>query len=346
MVGKKIVLQLISLSVYYIIIFLLLFEIFSYISTQFNLLIFNDTPVYNSTQLRDDNDWRIKDPIIGSWHKPFTKDHHVTRCFDVEYRSNNIGARDDKNYNFETFNNSIILIGDSYAEGIGVNLDKTFSKIIEKKLKKNVINLGVAGSNVKDHYKRFSKFVKNDNFSEIIYFFLPANDYIVEKKINHDNEFKLKNKKKFISLILTLRSKIKEYLAYYTYSYNALRSIDFLILNKDKTMNNYSYKYNDETSIDNTFDFIEKIIQIKNKKKTLILIPIRKDFQHNGEDKSYKNLYWYKQLTVLAEKNNTKVIDLYDFIDLNIQYKYFHNCDLHWSNFGNESVANFFLQSL
>ena len=92
--------------------------------------------------------------------------------------------------------------------------------------------------------------------------------------------------------------------------------------------------------------FIEKIIQIKNKKKTLILIPIRKDLQHNGQDKSYKNLYWYKQLTDLAEKNNTKVIDLYDFLNLNVQYKYFHNCDIHWSNFGNESVANFFLQHL
>jgi hypothetical protein len=90
MIGKKIILQLIPLFVYYITIFLLLFEIFSYISTQFNLLIFNDTPVYNSTQLRDDNDWRIKDPIIGSWHKPFGKDRHVTRCFDIEYRSNNI----------------------------------------------------------------------------------------------------------------------------------------------------------------------------------------------------------------------------------------------------------------
>ena len=38
-------------------------------------------------------------------------------------------------YNFKTYENSIILIGDSYAEGIGVNLDKTFSKIIEKNLK-------------------------------------------------------------------------------------------------------------------------------------------------------------------------------------------------------------------
>ena len=29
-------------------------------------------------------------------------------------------------------------------------------------------------------------------------------------------------------------------------------------------------------------------------------------------------------------------------MDLNKQYKYFHNCDHHWSNFGNEFVANIF----
>ena len=339
---KNNLLKLILLLFYNFIIFLLFFEIFSYTSTQFNLLIFNETPVYNSTQHKDGNDWRIKDPIIGGWHKPFAKDRHVTRCFDVEYRSNNIGARDDKIYDFKTFNNSIILIGDSYAEGIGVNLDKTFSKIIEKNLKKNVINLGVAGSDVKDHFKRFNKFVINDNFSEIIYFFLPANDYIEVNKVDYDNQIQLKDKKKSLPLPLILQGKIKEYLIYYTYSYNTLRSINFLFLNKDKTSNNSSYKYNNKKNIDNTFGFIEKIIQIKNKKKTLILIPTRKDFQNNARDKSYKNLYWYKQLTLLTKINNTEIIDLYDFMDLNTQYKYFHNCDHHWSNFGNEFVANIF----
>ncbi len=343
--GKKKILKLISLSFYYIIFFLLFFETFSYISTQFNLLIFNNIPVYNATQLKDGNEWRIKDPIIGSWHKPSSKDRHVTRCFDAEYRSNNIGARDDKNYNFKTFENSIILIGDSYAEGIGVNLDKTFSKIIEKNLEQNVINLGVAGSNTRDHYNRFNRFVMNDDFSEIIYFFLPANDYIAENKINNENQIQLKNNKKTVPLIFILLKKIKYFLVHYTYSYNSLKSIDFLILNKDYSYDNYSYKYNDKKNIDNTFVFIEKIIQIEDKKKTLFIIPTRKDLKHNGKDKSYKNLYWYKQLKELADKNNTRFIDIYDFLDLNIQYKYFHNCDLHWSNFGNESVANFYLQN-
>ena len=127
---KNNLLKLILLFFYNFIIFLIVFEIFSYISTQFNLLIFNENPVYNSTQHKDGYNWRIIDPIIGSWHKQFAKDRHVTRWFDVEYRSNNKGARDDKNYDIKTFNNSIILIGDSYAEGIGVNLDKTFSIII------------------------------------------------------------------------------------------------------------------------------------------------------------------------------------------------------------------------
>ena len=45
---------------------------------------------------------------------------------------------------------------------------------------------------------------------------------------------------------------------------------------------------------------------------------------------------------IRVKKNNTEIIDLYDFLDLNKQYKYFHNCDHHWSNFGNEFVANIF----
>ena len=34
----------------------------------------------------------------------------------------------------DTFKNSIILLGDSFAEGYGVELENTFAKIIEKKL--------------------------------------------------------------------------------------------------------------------------------------------------------------------------------------------------------------------
>ena len=339
---KKIIFKVTYLSFYYIIIFLLLFEIFSYISTKFNLLIFNDDPVYNSTNHSDGNEWRIKDPIIAKWHKPFARDRHVTRCFDVEYGSNNIGARDVQNYYFSTFNNSIILLGDSFAEGYGVSLDKTFAKIIEKKLGKKVINLGVAESDVKDHYNRFNKLVQNNNFSEIVYFFLPANDYIAKKNLTSIDEKLKKNK---ISLLTILQNQIKEYLVYYTYSYNTLRSINFIIFNKDKTYKNSSYKYDDKQKIDKTFEFIEKIIEIKNKKKTLILIPIRKDLQHNGKDKSYKNLYWYEKINEIAKRNNTKIIDLYDFFDLNIQYKYFHKCDLHWSDFGNEFVADIFINN-
>ena len=41
---------------------------------------------------------------------------------------------------------------------------------------------------------------------------------------------------------------------------------------------------------------------------------------------------------------NSKIIDLMDFVDFKIKSKYFHSCDGHWSNYGNEFAASSFLK--
>ena len=101
-------------------------EILSFIFTKFNLLIINEEPSYVHKQ---GNKWRIENTPWGSWHKSNFKDQHSTKCFDVNYSSNNIGARDNIDYFNDTFKNSIILLGDSFAEGYGVELENTFAQL-------------------------------------------------------------------------------------------------------------------------------------------------------------------------------------------------------------------------
>ena len=54
------------------------------------------------------------------------KDIHTSKCFNVKYKSNNIGARDNLDYNFEKIKDSILLIGDSNAEGYAVDFEESF----------------------------------------------------------------------------------------------------------------------------------------------------------------------------------------------------------------------------
>ena len=145
-------------------------EFLSIIAVKNNLLIFNNSPPYAIHKKNKGEQWRLFDKEIGPWHKPMSKDRHIRRCFDVNYQSNNIGARDNMDYDKVYFNKSTILLGDSFAEGFGVNLEETFAKIIEKSTKKKIINLGVAGSNTSNNLKRFSSSISLSSI--ITYFYL------------------------------------------------------------------------------------------------------------------------------------------------------------------------------
>ena len=61
---------------------------------------------------------------------------------------------------------------------------------------------------------------------------------------------------------------------------------------------------------------------------------------------NYKDLYWYKKISKIAENNNAVLIDLMDFIDFKEKAFYFHSCDGHWSEFGNFFASETFLRSI
>ena len=106
-----------------LIVFTILFEIISLISSKFNLLIYNNDPDYVYSL---GNNWRTEVELWGSWHKKNFSDKHSSKCFNVTYKSNNIGSRDNFDYDIDSNFNSIILLGDSFAEGYAVNFQNTF----------------------------------------------------------------------------------------------------------------------------------------------------------------------------------------------------------------------------
>ena len=152
-----------------------------------------------------------------------------------------------------------------------------------------------------------------------------------------------KKKEKEGNLIKNSLEKIRDFLTNFTYSFNTLRTVKFLIFNKDKSFGNQSYQYKDKESIDYTFSFINKVMQLKSKKKTLIIIPAKKDMRFNQSNKKYKNLYWFKELELMSQKLDFKLIDLNDVFNIKNINEYFHSCDGHWSTYGNSAAAEHFL---
>jgi hypothetical protein len=105
----------------------------------------NDYPIYYPKRNLSEAEWRTETENWGAWHKLNSSARHKFPCFDVEYSSNEVGARDDSFENLPDKPN-YILLGDSFAEGYGVAKNETFSDIIEERTGVNVLNFGSAGS--------------------------------------------------------------------------------------------------------------------------------------------------------------------------------------------------------
>ena len=322
-------------------IFIIFFELLSVIFTRFEFFLINEKPKY-SYEKKFKHDWIKLDKYGGTWHKKNYMTKHVSRCFDVTYQTNNVGARDNDDYFKDKNKKSIMLIGDSFAEGPGVELSKIFAKIVENKLKKKVLNFGNAGSDPPSQYRRYINDTIEYNFDYLVYFFLPQNDYhIYNNSINQKKNIIINNKKKYFSINM-LKYQIVDFLARFTYSYNFLRSLSYTMdIKLNYGYDNQSYFIKDKKKIDQTLDFVEKIISSKKVKTYIVIIPTIYDI-NLIKKKKYKELYWYKKISQISESNKSALIDLMDYIDYEKRFQYFHSCDGHWSEFGNKFAADVF----
>lgn len=120
--------------------------------------------------------WRNENAAWGAWHRPNATSRHSKSCFDVTYHSNSIGARSTSE--FTRNSNSITLLGDSFAEGYGVQNEMIASSLLQKMLNTPVYNFGSAGDlGPISYFLIYSALAAFYNSQTLIIFLLPANDF-------------------------------------------------------------------------------------------------------------------------------------------------------------------------
>ena len=360
----------IKLFIFTILILIITIEMLSFIATKFNLLMVNEEPVY---YYPSGNKWRTETKPWGSWHKPNFKDQHRKTCFDVKYESNNLGSRDNEPYDENLPKNSIILIGDSFAEGIGVNLENTFAEVLEKEIGRKVLNFASAAffGPVQEEilYRTLASELPHN---EMIYFFLPANDFTENdrrwwtsrlNKFRHrpyfrkikNNEYEVfypneKIKNKFlISLKSFIFHRIQMLAIQYTYTANTLKTINriYAKFTKKKDVVNigissgYGYFFDDHEAIDGSLYFSKKLLSKASnlKRRLIVIIPTQTDLDKMYNGKDYKNLKWYLDLKRISSQTNSILFDLADHLKNEDWKKMVLPCDGHWSVYGNSIIA-------
>ncbi len=349
----------------------LLLEFSSFISVKLGLFSLPSEPTYGNTASFEDTDWRTEKEPWGVWHKKNFYSESKKSCFDVVYRSNNIGARDDKDYFKDE--GDIILLGDSFIEGVGVNIENTFATLLGKTNKK-VLNFSSAGSfGPLQQYIIYKNFASNFNHEKVIIFFLPANDFADNSgkyqktlygdryrpyfKLNKNNQYEIyypemsTPSEMFPSAERQSIYKFKSFLIDFFYSANLYRQFKLFILSTSPSIQEvfnekYGYNFEDDFSINGVLFFYEELFKLigKDKSITFIVIPSDRDLREIETNSwAYLESDWYSKIIKLTQKYEV------DFIDLALndgepskdllkrgQENWFLKCDGHWNNEGHK----------
>lgn len=122
--------------------------------------------------------WRIEKDLWGAWHRKNFVSRHTKSCFDIDYISNNIGARDSVDYNNKFPDDSIIALGDSFIEGFGVDQKEIFTAKLESYTGKKVFNLGSAFQfGPLQYYLIYKHIGVNLPHKTVVLALLPGNDF-------------------------------------------------------------------------------------------------------------------------------------------------------------------------
>jgi hypothetical protein len=323
----------------------LLIEISSAIVIEFNLIGNLSRPsIYQGKILQYGNRWRTEKDDWGSWHKTNYVDRHVSECFDVKYTSGRFGNRikslqDDININNSQ---SIVLLGDSNAEGYGLSFEQTFGHLLSIKLERQVINLGSAGHfgilQSELLYGHFKNIIQHNN---VILFFTPENDfndnnYVYMNKYINNNPDRYRPYYDDNDRIFYPENSIKknEWLGGENYISHILRIYKSFFYNAQlikfmKYRTTIQSSYGDDNYQEKVIKSIASIESMAKELNAEMTVIILHSFNENS---SYKNSNWYKKIV-----SDFKTIEF----DNSIKENYL-SCDGHYNHEGAKMILKAF----
>lgn len=358
---------------------LLSLEIFSFVLTKANVFLVNETPrAYMDAG--DGSRWRTENSDWGAWHKNNSSDKHSKPCFSVNYKSNEVGARDSSFNSQENGRKKYLLIGDSFAEGMGVNKTDTAEYLIEEILNIDVLNFGTGGAFGPIQYALiYDKLAKHYQHDGAIIYFLPANDFTDNdydtwrtegwtfyapgkeryrpyyKKVS-ENEYSYFYPKDAVKRAYwdykDGEVSLKRLMAHYLWSANAIRTAKAVLSKYTANKTEKVTGQRDVKIYSGYFDssvgqqkaalfFIKKLVaELHGKEVILVIIPTLEDFRRIALGDDHRKQYWFKEFLKISAEEKT--VNILDLSDFPPKdiTQLYLDCDQHWSPAGHSWAAN------
>lgn len=121
--------------------------------------------------------WLTETEPWGAWHLANATGSQRESCFSVTLQSNSAGAR-DRERELNVSPHRTVVLGESFAEGFGVEAAERVSDLLERRLGREFLNFGVGYDFGPLQYQiLYDKLASRFSHDQVLILFLPDNDF-------------------------------------------------------------------------------------------------------------------------------------------------------------------------
>ncbi len=302
---------------------------------------------------KNDSDFIVEEPASGYVYKPNLDTVISNSNYRIRIKTNSYGYRDDE-WNLPNEKNAILVLGDSFTAGYGVNKEQRWSDQLNRLIaeagsneKYRIYNAAVSGYSLQQIEATFDKMFEKVNAKAVI---IGLNINVLDRLMDpyiYFRGFSLKKSKVPYAVVdnnrlYILRSKnpflkrIEFQIVKYSLLYDFVMS-KLLILKNDFT----KHSYENENAL--LYETGKILLGIKKKSISsnirLIILPI---VQHN-KDMKFGNevLSRYQEIRKFCTDNRIEFVDMLPAIDSRIKSgsNFWIGADPHWNKIVHQIAA-------
>lgn len=319
--------------------------------------------------------YRISDEVKHHGLIPNTTAKLRSDEFDINYFINSFGLR-DKEFNLSKNKYRALMLGDSFTEGVGVNIENTIPKKVEMLLKSKGYNIEVINSGVSS-YSPILEYIyfKNEGYKfnpDLVILNLDISD--IQDDYRYEN---ISIKDKYGNVLAVpgsrtvprWRNKLRDWCSKYNinicvgvfHTYSTLKGTDKkrvvdVIPGEITSDRLFPTRFNltkeQKAHYGRTFTYIKKIKDFaESKGANFVLVAYPYGHQVNGKEMAERRKYlkydeypiysldFFKDVKAFADKNKINYIDTYYKFNNTPEFPLFYSYDIHMTERGYELVA-------
>jgi hypothetical protein len=305
-------------------------------------------------------------PRFGIWHLPLASVSVPTPGGVVVYESNAHGMRDRPRERRSAARERVVVLGDSFVEGVGVAATNRFTDLLEARTGIEFLNFGTSGGfGSIQEWMLYEHLARQFDHTRVLLFLLPDNDFA-------DNDPSLHAADRYQPCLqksngtytvrypfpfrpeLTKEVRLTKGRAFRHRLYNRWHTLNLLMTFDYERLwsphiSSYS-QYTEEDLARLLFTYEQILAAARPRPLTIFIIPRDRDFAARAK-RDFQNRLPAALAAWAARHEGVRVVDLYPgFLAYmqkhNVSYRdFFLGFDQHWSPLGHRVVADLVLAS-